>query len=101
MSPALHITPSRHALARYRQRVGPPGPVPSLLRLGVRLPRRHGQEIAPCRRAWQKRTRVVVAGGTAYVVRGRVAVTAWPLSTDDLATVLVWACCGVWCGVGG
>lgn len=92
------MTLTRHAVDRYRQRVGPRRgfEVQDLLDRSVLLPRRIAAHLVPMSLETRRFTRVRVTGGAIFVCRGRSAVTCVGVGLEELASLLVWACCGVW-----
>ncbi|MFT5685951.1 MAG: hypothetical protein ACI8RZ_006906 [Myxococcota bacterium] len=63
----------------------------------VKLPRRYAQILLKIRAPRRKHGITYrVAGCVMMICRGKTVITVWELSTGELATVLLWACTGMW-----
>ena len=93
-----------HAEQRARQRHGWTGTetdqrLDEVVRCGVLIPRRMEDRVdaRPHLPTGDRRgVRLRVHGSVVAVVRGRLVITTWRLTDEQVADVLVWAALGVW-----
>ena len=88
-----------HAHRRARLRLGLHHTrVSRLRRRSIALPARYARRLRVRTPSGKSGIRFRVAGDVLLVCRGRKVVTLWRLSTEALATVLVWTATGIWTG---